>query len=131
MNKELIERLANKAAAETYLLNPKIDPQDRDWELCTRFLAAVDAERGKEAVAWRVETGYDQPRYLFHSTQKPWGKSEPLFLAPQPVKGMRDKLAKADAVIEAAKVALTYWEESTHTEQYAALAAIEQYQKGE
>ena len=47
------------------------------------------------------------------------------------VKGMRDKLAKADAVIEVAKVALTYWEESTHTEQYAALAAIEQYQKGE
>jgi len=79
MNKELIERLANKAAAETYLLNPKIDPQDRDWELCTRFLAAVDAERGKEAVA---EVG-EFSIYEKHPGQ-PLPVGTKLFLAPQP-----------------------------------------------
>jgi len=79
MNKELIERLANKAAAETDLLNPKIDPQDRDWELCTRFLAAVDAERGKEAVA---EVG-EFSIYEKHPGQ-PLPVGTKLFLAPQP-----------------------------------------------
>jgi len=80
MNDKLIERLALECADKWDL------PGDSEtiMDFAVAFLAAVDAERGKEAVAWRVETGYDQPRYLFHSTKKPWGKSEPLFLAPQP-----------------------------------------------
>jgi len=80
MNKELIE-LAQKVWHDTWEVAPHCN---HHLHFARAFLSAVDAERGKEAVAWRVETGYDQPRYLFHSTQKPWGKSEPLFLAPQP-----------------------------------------------
>lgn len=49
------------------------------------LLARVREEEGKDAVAWRMETGYEQPQY-FYQSDKPYhtyGNPTPLFLHPQ------------------------------------------------
>lgn len=83
MNKELIERLAEGTG------DASIDTRGRvtysfDGYGLQRFLAAVDAERGKEAVAW-IDS--EQPSRVITTPYKPEENDSgwlPLFLAPQP-----------------------------------------------
>ena len=77
-DKELIERMALEVDSS----NPRIDPQDRDYELIRRYLA----ERGKEAVAWRAPLEFEDgsTEWKFSIVPGLLRLGEPLFLAPQP-----------------------------------------------
>lgn len=53
------------------------------------FLAAVDAERGKDAVAWRNKLHTHSGGYFSFSERKPdCSSTEPLFLSPTIPEGM-------------------------------------------
>ena len=83
MNKEMIERIALEVAGT--IAAPFVSD-----ECLTRFarelLARIDAERGKGAVAWRLENGISgEPCLLNH---KFFHDMEPLFLSPTIPEGM-------------------------------------------
>lgn len=83
MDKKLIERIALEVA-------DALDEGDTEAciEFATLFLARIDAERGKEAVAWRAETGYEQPEYLYFEREPIRMKGVPLYLSPTIPEGM-------------------------------------------
>lgn len=85
MDKELIERIALEVAQEADVLDadgecPKREGADITeyvLDFAHRFLSRIDADRGKEAVVWRVETGYEQPKYLYFELPPKWTNVEP------------------------------------------------------
>ena len=81
MDKQLIERIALEEAGE-YGLETAAALTD----FAERFLARIDAERGKAAVAWRLENGIGgEPCLLNH---KFFSDMKPLFLSPTIPEGM-------------------------------------------